>query len=121
MDKPPLPWILVLVPLIALLLGTAILYAHRRRRDAQLETSPVRKPSRQAFTKFLPRAMAMAKFRARGANDTSNGEAWAALHLRLIALSEQEHACLIALAEQAERMKRTSRKASVKSPRVFRG
>jgi hypothetical protein len=113
MDKPTLYWILDLVPLMALLLVSAFMYAYRHRRGPRLQTRSVRKPSGPGFTEFSARSMETAKFRGMGAREvpspsepfhfSGNGDAWNTLHARLIALSEREHARLIALSGQDER------------------
>ncbi len=118
MERSPVYWILDIVPLVALLLIAAFMYAHRNRRDLRLQTRPGRQPSGPAFSDFSARSIEMAKFRGLGSSDTSNGDAWNALHSRLSGLSEREHARLIALYEQGARTR--VRRGEVRSSESYR-
>jgi hypothetical protein len=100
MDKPPVHWILDLVPLMALLIVSGFMYAYRYRRVARFQTRPQRRAPGPALSEFWSRCEEMANFRRSTGADAANGDAWNNLHARLSALSELEHQRLFTLCEQ---------------------
>lgn len=100
MDKPPVHWILDLMPLMALIVVSGFMFAFRQRREATLHARPMRK-ARSTRGEFSSISMGTDKFSGGAVSPrmpstaepfeaSDHGRPWDTLQARLLRLVEQD-------------------------------